>query len=149
MASGQPDRPGGIAFFPAALAEPEEEWRTVDIRQLQRFWSHPVRFLLRERLGLGLREDDDVLPEKEPFVTGPLDRYRLVAGLLRERLAGGGKEEPFPRLQASGELPHGSFGVNAYREMDRAAAEMEARLARLLTDPGRPWRWTSGSGNSG
>lgn len=129
---------GRNIFFPAALAEPEEEWRTVDIRQLQRFWSHPVRFLLRERLGVGLREDDDVLPEKEPFVTGPLDRYRLVAGLLRERLAGGGKEEPFPRLQASGELPHGSFGVNAYREMERAAGEMEARLARLLTDPGPP-----------
>jgi exodeoxyribonuclease V gamma subunit len=129
---------GGKAFFSADLAEPEEEWRTVDIGQLQRFWSHPVRFLLRERLGLGLREEDDVLPEQEPFVTAGLDRYRLVAGLLRQRLAGEIREEPFARLQASGELPHGGFGVNAYREMDRAAAEMAARLAPLLTDPGPP-----------
>ncbi|MGW8161929.1 MAG: exodeoxyribonuclease V subunit gamma, partial [Desulfobulbales bacterium] len=43
-------------FLSTSLPAPEEEWRTVDIRQLKRFWSHPVRFFLQERLGLELRE---------------------------------------------------------------------------------------------
>jgi len=129
---------GADIFFPAPLAEPEEEWRTVDIRQLQRFWSHPVRFLLRERLSLELREGDDFLPETEPFVTEGLDRYRLVAGLLKERLAGVEAGDRCGRLQASGELPHGGFGVLACRDLDREAGEMEARLAGLLADPRPP-----------
>lgn len=129
---------GKDQFFSSLLPEPEEEWRTVDIRQLQRFWSHPVRFLLRERLGLGLREDEADLPENEPFVIGGLERYQMAAALLRERLFREEGENPFHRLRLSGELPHGAFGVNVCRELDSAAAMMEARLAPLLSAPRPP-----------
>lgn len=122
-------------FFFSRLPEPEVEWRTIDIRMLQRFWSHPVRFLLRERLGLGLREDEDSMPEKEPFVTGGLERYQLLAALLRRQLFREEKGDPLHRLQLSGELPHGSFGANVCRELERAAAEMGTRLAPLFSSP--------------
>ncbi len=98
---------------------------------LKRFWSHPVKYFLQERLGLSLWEDDAVLPESEPFVPDTLERYGLVAYLVDEHLAGQEEQDWFAGMQAEGVLPHGSFAENVYQELDRAAAELEHELAPL------------------
>jgi len=129
------DPVGKTAFLSAPLPQAEDEWRTVDLRQLKRFWAHPVRFFLQERLGLSLLEDDDLLPEKEPFVADALERYHLVGRLVQDSLAGKDEHELFLRLQAGGELPHGSFGINVFQEVYRIASEMTTRFASFTESP--------------
>jgi exodeoxyribonuclease V gamma subunit len=48
------------------LPEPEPEWFSLTLIQLERFLQHPVRFLLRDRLRIRLEQDDGVLESSEP-----------------------------------------------------------------------------------
>ncbi|MHB8809285.1 MAG: exodeoxyribonuclease V subunit gamma [Desulfobulbaceae bacterium] len=132
--------PGGEAagdpvFVPGPLPEGEEAMVAVDLWQLKRFWAHPVRYFLQESLGLRLRQEDDSLLESEPFHPDGLARYSLAGTVVRERLAHTEQAMTRARLQASGELPHGGFGDNAWRELERLADTLVAPLEPLLTAP--------------
>jgi exodeoxyribonuclease V gamma subunit len=132
--------PGGEAalesvFVSGPLPDAEEEKGTVELRQLKRFWAHPVRYFLRERLGLRLREEDDSLPESEPFHPDSLERYNLAGTVVRERLARTEQAMTRARLQAAGELPHGGFGDNAWRDLEGLADALLTPLEPLRKDP--------------
>ena len=43
------------------LAEPGEEWRTVEVRRLLAFFRHPTRSFVQQRLGIFLEEDEGAL----------------------------------------------------------------------------------------
>jgi exodeoxyribonuclease V gamma subunit len=129
---------GASTFVADPLAEPADEARSIDLGQLTAFWSNPVRFFLQQRLDMRLREEDDVLPENEPFQPEPLERYRLVGSLLHDRLAGTPEDECCRRLSAAGELPHGEFGTAACRQMLAAANDLAAKTASLLASPRQP-----------
>lgn len=132
--------PGGEAaveevFVPGPLPEAEDEWRVVDLRQLKRFWSHPVRYFLQESLGLRLRREDDSLPESEPFQPDNLERYTLASTVLQDRLAHIDPAMTQARLRAAGELPHGGFADNAWRDLERLADTLVTPLEPLLSNP--------------
>jgi len=122
-------------FMSRSLSELDDEWCLVDIRGLVRFWSHPVRFFLQERLGLKTWEEDDALPEHEPFLVDALQRYHLGQDVVAARLEGRTDDELFQRMRAGGVLPHGGFGVNFVHELFEVSADLAARLIPILDKP--------------
>lgn len=131
-----PTRTGGESkFLTHPLPEADEEWRQVDIRQLIRFWSHPVLFFLEERLGLRLREKDDLLEENEPFSFDNLQRYLLLQDSVSRHVAGVDQDEHFAAIRAEGRLAHGSVGENQFRECSRVSKEFVKGILPCLTQP--------------
>ncbi|RWX50260.1 exodeoxyribonuclease V, gamma subunit, partial [Candidatus Electrothrix marina] len=55
-----------FTFLQGPLLQPEP-CQQVDLSRLVRFWNHPVRFFLEQRMGLRCRYAEEVLPEAEAF----------------------------------------------------------------------------------
>jgi exodeoxyribonuclease V gamma subunit len=128
-------------FFDAPLPpEPSEPLAYADF---ERFWRHPVRALLRERLGVDLRTADGELLDTEPFALDFAARDALADRLLPRLIdvadegEGEGAALAMARAariaQASPELPGGATGdVLKQRELSslaRLASEVRAALA--------------------
>ena len=97
-------------FFLETLVAPEGEWRTVTLDQLMKFLKNPCKYLLKERLGIGLDAADDEIKDDEPFLPEFLDRGKLAERLLPHLLAGRAVNEIRSLAQAGTEYPTGSFG---------------------------------------
>ena len=110
----------------------------IDIGELCRFWTHPVRFFLERRLGLCLYLDDEQLPEEEVFQPDHLQRYQLAREIMTSLLAGDEPQPVFHRLQAAGELPGGKFGHLLYQEIFDGALALVQKVGPLLTAPVEP-----------
>jgi exodeoxyribonuclease V gamma subunit len=76
------------AFFAQALPAPPIS--TLGLPQLQQFFRHPARWLLRQRLGLQLRRPDEALADDEPFLPDFSARQALAQSLLPPLLADAG-----------------------------------------------------------
>lgn len=109
----------GAAPLPVPAAG--EQIEQIELRHLQRFFDHPVRFYLREQLGIHLEESEELLEIHEPFVSGSLDNYRLREAHFAGLKAGATLDETTRLLRAKGWLPHGVVGGIA-----SAAAHAEA-----------------------
>jgi exodeoxyribonuclease V gamma subunit len=124
-------RTGRPPFLGTTLPEPPAEWREVEIEQFVRFFSHPARYLVRERLGIRLEEDEGLLDVREPFALDPLPGYQLRQLMLDSRLRGTPLDEIHAAARAGGLLPHGAVGdVLLQRETARVEAfarRVEAR----------------------
>ncbi len=83
---------------------------TVTLDRLQRFYVHPVRFYLREQLGIHLEESEELLEIHEPFVASKLDNYHLREAFFTACKDDLPVEETVRRLRARGWLPHGVAG---------------------------------------
>jgi exodeoxyribonuclease V gamma subunit len=126
-------RGGRLPFLSAAggLPEPPAEWREVTLEQLIRFFTHPTRYLVRDRLGIRLEEDEGLLETREPFALDALSGYQLRQRLLDGRLQGAPREDLHAAARAGGLLPHGEvgrvlLGLEASR-VERFARRVEAR----------------------
>ncbi|NOX25406.1 MAG: exodeoxyribonuclease V subunit gamma [Deltaproteobacteria bacterium] len=95
------------------------------------FFAHPVRFLLRRRLGVTLDDYYDKLDDREPFGVDHLSRYKITGELTEINLTGRAiNDEILAAGQQRGQLPEGETG-RFYFENSRAAA---GRLAARLHD---------------
>lgn len=112
-------------LFAAPLPEAEAEWRSVELDSLLRFYANPVRYLLRERLGVRLEEGEDEFDVREPFALDYFTRT-AVRGVALADLQHGADGRRI--AAARGLLPHGEFGAALYRNEQRAAASVAARL---------------------
>lgn len=112
----------------AGLAEPGDEFRTVDLERLLEFFRSPARFFLRRRLGAVLPREEETLLDREPFGLDGLERYDLKQRILMERLHCKGTGTDPARLRAEGVLPHGVPGELALAALNR---EVEAFLPRV------------------
>jgi len=128
------ERRAATPFIGAALPEPPEEWRDIDLEDLCRFYANPSRYLLNRRLGIRLEDESLVLEENEPFSLEGLERYDLRQYLTSQALSGKDIRSLYPVLAASGVLPHGAPGRLAYDGLCRFVDE--------YVDVLRPW--TSG-----
>ena len=115
-------------FFTAPLALEGDEWRTVTLEQLRRFFHNPCSYLLRRRLRLRLDEVEEELCDEEPFVAGFHDRNALVGRLLPLYLRGVPGAEIRDIALAGTEYPPGRLGE---RLLDRELAQLDA-FARAL-----------------
>ena len=98
------------AFFPRPLAPPPAEWRQVSLDRLQRFFRHPSRFLLQQRLGLVLRRPDEALEDDEPFLADRRSRAALARQLLPALAAGADAATLHALAEAGTALPAGLPG---------------------------------------
>lgn len=96
---------------------PDPELQQVELGMLVRFWNHPVRFFMEQRLGLRPGMDDELLPESESFTLDHLEAYKLSMNTLTRLLAG---HDPLPlcrQAQASALLPRGEIGRISCRQI--------------------------------
>ena len=99
------------AFYQTPLPPPQAHPDTLELDDLLRFWRHPTRVWVRERLGVALREAEAELDDDEPFEVDAEGRRAFAERVLPRLLAG----EPAPRVAriaaASHELPAGATGA--------------------------------------
>ena len=121
-------------FFAAPLTVPGEEWRTVSLNQLIRFFRNPCRYLLRERLGIALFREESAQSDDEPFVPDFAERQALAERLLPQAMQGLGDQE-LERLAMAGiEYPGGTLGTALLQE-ELATLRHFARTVRDATQP--------------
>ena len=130
-AAPEPQQP----FFAAPLPEPDAAWRTLSIDRLVAFFRHPCRFLLRERLGLLLRQPQDELQDDEAFVPELPARSALADRLLPALLAGAGDEAVRRLAQAGTEWPAGAYAREA---LDRELVTLRAFATQLQQQRAAP-----------
>jgi exodeoxyribonuclease V gamma subunit len=123
-----PDKEGRL-FIERGLPEPPEEWKTVDVNQLCRFFTNPARFLLTQRLGIYLEEEEALFDETEPFEVKGLERYQLEQELVEMGFEKRNLQDSFQAIKATGQLPHGVPGECFYRETCRGIESFIGRLA--------------------
>lgn len=112
---------------------PPEPAEPVSFADFQRFWQHPARALLRERLGVVLEKTQGELLEVEPFELDYTGRDALADRLLPrliERDDDAARARAWRVAQTSPELPAGATGdVLKRRELGALA-----RLAGQVRD---------------
>lgn len=125
-------------FLHGGLGPPPDQWRSVDIDELCRFWRHPARYFLERVLGLRLWTRPTDLADSEPFRLDRLDQFHLrqatVAGLLAGRSADSIRRE----LTGSGVLPRNGFGRIAFDDIAKTSTQFADLLRPLLVAPLEP-----------
>ena len=126
-------------FITAPISEPEADWRRLNLTQLIRFFGHPAKFFITERLGLRLPRMDDLLEEAEPLEIDSLPKYWVQQELLDHALQGEPLDLLLPVLRARGDLPPGRAGDAQLRELSENAEQFAALARQHLADsPDRP-----------
>ncbi|WP_131111162.1 exodeoxyribonuclease V subunit gamma [Sulfuricystis thermophila] len=125
---GEHCSPGGKraapAFFAAEVKLPAEETIEIDPTVLHRFFSQPVRYFLRERLGIHLEEREALLEIHEPFVPDALEFYRLREAQFIALREGQAVAQTAARLRARGWLPSGVAGELVARRTHQESLTM-------------------------
>lgn len=119
-------------FCPEPLPAPEEPETRIPLVALVRFFSHPGRAFLRERLGIDPDEDDDTLDDDEPFTLDGLARWQLGEDWLDARIEGSTDEDWLALQRGRGTLPAGAFGITALAGTREVVDEVQAHLAGKL-----------------
>jgi len=102
---------------------------TVSVDELVRFLQHPVKALLRDRLGLGLEDEDARVEDREPARLAGLDAWRVGDAMLASLLRDSDPEavRRLPRLQ--GTAPLGAPGDREIAAIMEDALDLRARVA--------------------
>ena len=126
VAAAERNAPG--AFVPGPLAEPEPEFRTVDVDALIQFFHNPAKFLLTRRLGLRLRREAAGLDDREPFAIAGLEQFQLQEELVAAQLGGRALDAARGELlRAAGRLPPGASGAVWFAAQRGKAEELAAK----------------------
>ena len=120
---------GRFAGRPLAAAQQRED---LALDALMRFYEHPSRAFLQDRLGVWLDERDDSVEDSERFDLDGLAAWPLKQQALRQQLAVGavddGLQTALSLARAAGELPAGAVGELAWHEQIDKLAPMAAAL---------------------
>lgn len=95
--------------------------------------QHPVRTLLRRRLGLSLGEDDRRVEDRDPTELDGLQRWRISEELLAQRLEGRAPRAWQQRQLATGTVPVGGLGAVALAGVEE---RVEVVTAAFGAQPG-------------
>ncbi|HIJ81921.1 MAG TPA: exodeoxyribonuclease V subunit gamma [Desulfuromonadales bacterium] len=105
---GQGEAVSGFIEMP--LKAPPDEFKTVSLPQLLRFFDNPARYFMENRLLIRMEESVPPLEEREPFAVGGLEKYNLQRELLEILLKGGNPQELLPVVRCRGILPPAQHG---------------------------------------
>ncbi|WP_445666082.1 exodeoxyribonuclease V subunit gamma [Fodinibius sp. AD559] len=119
-------------FMDEALPEPDEDRKHLSVRDLVGFFQHPARFLLQNRLGVYLKEEEVLTEEREPFTLEGLSNYKVGQELLDRFF----KEKPLEsyqkNIQAKDMLPQGWSGERAFQKRLKEVREFGENLNWIL-----------------
>jgi exodeoxyribonuclease V gamma subunit len=114
-------------------ADPHAD-RSMTLDALARFWAHPARFFLRERMGITLAREEEALSDHEPFALKQLEAYRvrdaLVEAAIRPERS---RAHLRARMESDGILPAGAMGEMLLAKMDQ---EIEPLVSTVLASAG-------------
>ena len=87
----------------------------ITLDELQRFFSHPARMQLHDRLGIDLYDDSAEIQDDETFVLDGLGGYTARVAMLEFALKHGSLPDTLPdSLRLAGLFPTGPVAGNAY-----------------------------------
>ncbi len=121
-------------FIEDSLPLPEEEFKTVNIKDLSNFFANPSKFLLHNRLNLSLKIQDESFEDRENFTLETLERYNVDQTLLNGLSARLEREDLFKLAEASGILPHGTVGEYEYEKAFKIVSDFSDSLEKHLKD---------------
>ncbi len=111
-------------------ALPDGEGQQITLDRLASFLRSPLRFLLRERLGVRIGEAEAELLPDEPFDL-PERKWALRDQLLRHALAGDSAVDIADLLAASAEMPPGRWGRQLIESEIRKAAAFARQVQQV------------------
>ena len=110
------------------LPPPGDEWRQVELERLVSFYANPVRYLLRERLGVVLEYRDKTLETRDPFALDYFEQDRIGSRIMKSQLESGNVEQLLVLEKSAGRLPHGHAGELLFRQLQQHAAVLTNKL---------------------
>jgi len=121
-------------WFDSELAQADASWRDLNAGQLARFFAHPIKFLLRERLNIRLELEEEELDNREPFALDSLESWNLRQQLLEANLSQFSDEGLKPVIAAMGILPQGELGEAWFEQESGTVTEFIETLAPNLPE---------------
>ncbi len=112
------------SFLGEPLPELDLEQEPIELESLVRFYRHPNKTFLNQRLKVYLELKDQTIEEDEPFFLDGLANYHLATEVLDTLLTDGSTTEVETRLRASGQLPFSAFGALAYERQVEKMGEL-------------------------
>jgi exodeoxyribonuclease V gamma subunit len=110
----------------------------LSLRDLGAFLASPPAALLRTRVGLSLRGEDDPPPERIPLELDGLERWAIGARALELVLHGAATEGVRDAELHRGALPPGALGTSTMAEIGADVTDLADRVAALRAGlPGR------------
>ncbi len=113
----------------------EKTEETLDLAELQRFWTLPVRYFFNRRLKVHFEAPMGVMDDDEPFVLNNLDGYLLRDELLEQWLQSnseGTDESALFRQFSEEQRAAGTLPISAFGELELAHTREE--VANLVDD---------------
>ncbi|NGP88015.1 exodeoxyribonuclease V subunit gamma [Fodinibius halophilus] len=124
----------GTAFFEEGLGEAEAEWKQLSVNDLISFFQHPAEYLLRNRLGIYLRDEDIITEDREPFALDKLAEYNVGQPLLQRFLKEQSLESYEQVMRSRDMLPEGWTGEQAFRQKAREVEEFGTEIQQRLDE---------------
>lgn len=120
------------AFLSGGIPGPEGDWKKVSIQELIRFYQHPSRYLLRNRLGIYLEEEEAIAGDREPFYLDGLEGYQLGQELLNRYLKGIDPGSFKEVARSVNLLPQGWPGEEAFQNKLEEVVQFGKSLEQML-----------------
>lgn len=137
MASQTRQKP--FTFFNEELPAPNEQIGEISVEELERFLANPVKYILRQRLGIGFRREVPLPKDEEPVLLRGLDDYHVSQSILAAKAETSFTADPYSLLKAQGALPHGNVGKVQYADREREINRFLEELKQITT--GEEPRW--------
>jgi len=123
-------------FVRERLPDPPDEWRSVDIGSLCRFYRNPSKFLLEKRLSMSISDGSFSLDDCEPLELSELEKYTLRKSHAECLLAGRDPGFSCRLMRMSGLLPHGAKGDVIFSRIHRETEEFVRSVRARVQEAG-------------
>ncbi len=124
-----------VDFIQTPLPAPETAFKQLNLKQLQAFYRHPARYLLRQRLHLHLPQPQVLLDDHETLLLNNLENYQLKQQLLHKKC----QQQPTAAYQQwatqAGILPPLAMGQYSYRQIQPVLHALWQKLQPYLDAP--------------
>lgn len=131
----EPPGPETLQLFVPAPAQPPAPPHRVAVPELARALINPARALLTQTLRLEASPRLEAVPGREPVELDALEVWAIRARLLGALDDDAHFEATCRRLQAEGQLPHGTSGAMALQAVSTEALAARERVRALLARP--------------
>ncbi|HEU5484557.1 MAG TPA: exodeoxyribonuclease V subunit gamma, partial [Microlunatus sp.] len=126
------ERSTGESVYPQEPLPPPERVAEVALTDLVRFFSHPVKALLRERGGLPTWDDQDPITDELPVALDGLASWAVGERLLGQLRQGADPDRLTGAEWRRGTIPPRALGAKELEQVMRRATEVAARAAPWL-----------------